>query len=100
MKLFKCMFGEKKVESSASKAKDRLALILETERIMNRQDSYVMEKLKSEILQVIIKHVGNSDVKIRTQKNKDTSIMELKFNLNITNMSQAKDVLSLDHEVL
>ncbi len=82
MMFLRHIFGIKDSKSSASVAKNRLMVMLETERTDDHRNRRILEKLKSDILEVIVRYVGNNDVQIKTENNNNISIMELKFNLS------------------
>ena len=82
MTLLKHIFGVRNSKSSAAIAKNRLMVMLETERTDDHKNRRILEKLKSDILEVIVKYVGNNDVQIKTESNNNISVMELKFNLS------------------
>jgi cell division topological specificity factor MinE len=82
MTFLKNIFGARHSKSPASIGKNRLMVMLETERTDNHRNRRILEKLKADILKVIVRYVGDNDVQIKTKNNNNISIMELKFNLS------------------
>jgi cell division topological specificity factor len=78
MTLFERIFGKKKDES-ATKAKNRLKVMLATERA-DCQIPY-LEDMKKDILEVIRKYTKDADVKINTEKQGDIDLLELEIAL-------------------
>lgn len=80
MHLMDFLFGKKK--SSASKAKERLQLIIAHER-GSGTGLLRCEELQRELTAVIARHVGidTGNVKICFDKNKDFEVIEVKIEL-------------------
>ncbi len=79
MTLFERIFG-KKGGDSASKARDRLTLMLATERAAC--STPYMDEMKTEILDVVKKYVSDGgNVKIKTEQNQNIDILELEIDL-------------------
>ena len=79
MTLFERIFGGKKRDDSANKAKSRLTVMLATERA----DCNIpyLEDLKREIIAVVKKYTQTADVNIRTEKQNDVDMLELEISL-------------------
>ena len=79
MTLFERIFGTKKRDDSADKAKARLKVMLATERA----DCNIpyLEDLKREILEVVKKYTKTGDVNIKTEKQNDIDMLELEISL-------------------
>jgi len=79
MTLFERIFGTKKRDNSANKAKARLKVMLATERA----DCNIpyLEDLKREILDVVKKYTKTGDVNIKTEKQNDIDMLELEISL-------------------
>ncbi len=79
MTLFERIFGRKKVDESADKAKSRLMVMLATERA----DCSIpyLEDLKREIIAVVKKYTQTADVNIRTEKQNEVDMLELEISL-------------------
>lgn len=71
------IFGNKK--SNAATAKDRLMLVLATERAVNVP---YMEQMKEEILAVIKKYTNAQSVNIRTDSNQNFKTLEVEVVLD------------------
>jgi cell division topological specificity factor len=78
MSFFDKLFGKK--ESSASKAKDRLRLVLETERGANAIPN--MDEMREELIKVIQKYTKVKDIKIISEKNHDIDVLALEIILD------------------
>ena len=79
MTLFERIFGAKRKDDSADKAKARLKVMLATERA----DCNIpyLEDLKREILDVVKKYTKTGDVNIKTEKQNDIDMLELEISL-------------------
>jgi len=79
MTLFERIFGTKKRDNSANKAKARLKVMLATERA----DCNIpyLEDLKREILDIVKKYTNSGEVNIKTEKQNDIDMLELEISL-------------------
>jgi cell division topological specificity factor len=75
------IFFNKKVESSASKAKDRLQIIIASDRPLTGEHDF-MPALQAEILAVIAKYINVNKDDIKISKNR-TGEMEV-LDVNVT----------------
>ena len=78
MTLFERIFGKK--ESSASKAKDRLKLMLAYERA-NCSLPYI-DDLKKDLMEVMQKYTNVGDINIKTENNQNIDVLEVEIMLN------------------
>ncbi len=78
MTLFERIFGKK--DSSASKAKDRLTIMLAQERAACAVP--YIDDLKEDLMKVIQKYTKVGDVNIKTEKNRDIDMLEIEILLN------------------
>lgn len=69
----------KSKQSSASKAKDRLSIMLAHERASNSFP--FMEEMKADIVEVIRKYMPADSISVHTQQNQNIDILELEINL-------------------
>ena len=78
MTLFERIFGAK--EKSASKAKERLKIMLAYERA----DCALpyLDDLKQDLLEVIQKYTKVGDINIKTENNQDVDMLEVEIMLN------------------
>jgi len=79
MTLFERIFGTKRKDDSANKAKARLKVMLATERA----DCNIpyLEDLKREILDIVKKYTNTGDVNIKTEKQNNIDMLELEISL-------------------
>lgn len=73
MSLFGSLFGERK--RSASKASDRLKIILERERATNSMP--YLEDMKRELLEVIRKYTDAEDVRFKPKHDENIDTLEV-----------------------
>lgn len=73
MSLFSFIFGK---GESASKAKNRLSLMLAHERSLNVP---YMQEMQQEILEVVRKYTKNSRVNIKTDSNQNINMLEVEI---------------------
>jgi cell division topological specificity factor len=78
MTLFERIFG-KKDGNSASTARNRLTLMLATERAAC--STPYMDEMKTEILDVVKRYVDDGNVRIKTEQNQNIDILELEIDL-------------------
>ena len=78
MTLFERIFGKK--ETSASKAKDRLKVMLAHERA--ECSVPYLDELKQDMLQVIQKYTKVGDINIKTENNHNIDMLEVEIFLN------------------
>jgi cell division topological specificity factor len=78
MSLIDIFFGKK--DASAKVARDRLTIMLATERGSNALPH--MEEMKREILEVIKKYTKVKDVKIKSENNQNIETLELEIVLD------------------
>jgi len=80
MTLFERFFGTKKDRSSASKARDRLTIMLAHERA----DCAVpyLDDLKMDLLEVIKKYTQVKDINIKTENNQNIDMLEIEIQLD------------------
>jgi len=78
MSLIDIFFGKK--QASAGVAKDRLTIMLATERGSNALPH--MDEMKKEILEVIKKYTKVKDVKIKSENNQNIETLELEIVLD------------------
>ena len=79
MTLFERIFGTKRKDDSANKAKARLKVMLATERA----DCNIpyLEDLKREILDIVKKYTNTGEVNIKTEKQNNIDMLELEISL-------------------
>ena len=79
MTLFERFFGSKKT-ASASKAKDRLTIMLAHERA----DCAVpyLDDLKMDLLEVIKKYTQVKEINIKTENNQNVDMLEIEIQLD------------------
>ena len=79
MTLFERIFGTKRKDDSANKAKARLKVMLATERA----DCNIpyLENLKREILDIVKKYTNTGEVNIKTEKQNNIDMLELEISL-------------------
>ncbi|HHD83757.1 MAG TPA: cell division topological specificity factor MinE, partial [Campylobacteraceae bacterium] len=79
MTLFERIFGSKR-NDSASKAKDRLTIMLAHERA----DCAVpyLDDLKRDLLEVIKKYTQVRDIQIKTENNQNVDMLEIEIQLD------------------
>lgn len=65
--------------NSASKATDRLQIVLAHERSMNVP---YIEQMKSELLEVIKKYTNTNNISIKTDTNQNINMLEIEITLN------------------
>ncbi len=68
------LFNLFKKDSSASRAKNRLSLMLATERSVNLP---YMEEMQREILEVVKKYTKSSRVNVKTDSNQNINALEI-----------------------
>ena len=68
------LFNLFRKDSSASKAKNRLSLMLATERSVNLP---YMEEMQREILEVVKKYTKSSRVNVKTDSNQNINALEI-----------------------
>ncbi len=78
MSLIDIFFGKR--QASAGVAKDRLTIMLATERGSNALPH--MDEMKKEILEVIKKYTKVKDVKIKSENNQNIETLELEIVLD------------------
>ncbi len=78
MSLIDIFFGKR--QASAGVAKDRLTIMLATERGSNALPH--MDEMKKEILEVIKKYTKVKDVKIKSENNQNIETIELEILLD------------------
>ncbi|MCI4399770.1 MAG: cell division topological specificity factor MinE [Campylobacteraceae bacterium] len=78
MSLIDIFFGKR--QASAGVAKDRLTIMLATERGSNALPH--MDEMKKEILEVIKKYTKVRDVKIKSENNQNIETLELEIVLD------------------
>jgi cell division topological specificity factor len=78
MTLFERIFGKK--ENSASKAKDRLKMMLACERAECAVP--YLDDLKKDMLEVIQKYTKVGDINIKTENNQNVDMLEVEIFLN------------------
>ncbi len=80
MTLFERIFGTKKEASSASRAKDRLTIMLAHERA----DCAVpyLDDLQRDLLEVIKKYTQVRDINIKTENNQNIDMLEIEIQLD------------------
>ncbi len=78
MSLIDIFFGKR--QASAGVAKDRLTIMLATERGSNALPH--MDEMKKEILEVIKKYTRVKDVKIKSENNQNIETLELEIVLD------------------
>lgn len=78
MSLIDIFFGKR--QASAGVAKDRLTIMLATERGSNALPH--MDEMKKEILEVIKKYTKVRDVKIKSENNRNIETLELEILLD------------------
>jgi cell division topological specificity factor len=78
MTLFERIFGKK--ENSASKAKDRLKMMLAYERAECAMP--YLDDLKKDMLEVIQKYTKVGDINIKTENNHNIDMLEVEIFLN------------------
>lgn len=78
MSLIDIFFGKR--QASAGVAKDRLTIMLATERGSNALPH--MDEMKREILEVIKKYTKVKDVKIKSENNQNIETLELEIVLD------------------
>ena len=74
-------FGKKKDDGTASKAKERLKLVLAHER-PNTHFPF-MEELRADIIQVIQKYMKVEDITIKTDRSKDLDLDLLEVEVSL-----------------
>ena len=77
MSLAKRLFGSK--ESSASKARDRLNIMLSHERASNSFP--FLEDMRNDMIEVIKKYTAVENVSIKTEQNQNIDILEVEITL-------------------
>ena len=78
MSLIDIFFGKR--QASAGVAKDRLTIMLATERGSNALPH--MDEMKKEILEVIKKYTRVKDVKIKSENNQNIEMLEVEIVLD------------------
>lgn len=78
MSLIDIFFGKK--QATANVAKDRLTIMLATERGSNALPH--MDEMKKEILEVIKRYTRVKDVKIKSENNQNIETLELEIVLD------------------
>lgn len=73
MSLFDKFFGR---NNSASKAKNRLSLMLAHERSVNIPH---MQEMQQELLEVVQKYMKNSKINIKTDSNQNINMLEIEI---------------------
>lgn len=77
MSLMDRMFGNK--PTSASKAKDRLSIMLAHERAQNSFP--FMDEMRNDIIEVIKKYTSVENVSIKSEQNQNIDILEVEITL-------------------
>ena len=77
MSMLSRMFGNK--EHSASRAKDRLSIMLAHERAQNSFP--FMEEMRNDIIEVIKKYTKVENVSIKSEQNQNIDILEVEITL-------------------
>ena len=77
MSMMDRIFGEKK--TSASKARDRLSIMLAHERAENSFP--FMDEMRNDIIEVIRKYMPVENVSIKSEKNQNIDILEVEITL-------------------
>ncbi len=77
MSMLSRMFGNK--EQSASRARDRLSIMLAHERAQNSFP--FMEEMRNDIIEVIKKYTKVENVSIKSEQNQNIDILEVEITL-------------------